>query len=165
MDALGRVSLEWTIKDDIFLCYKVLKYVQGRTTKHAVTRSCFNRLNKRRRLTFEQDLTLCREVVCIWWKQTKGTCAPPESFFAKSVVGQNPLLEGIDGTALHCYFKENLLEKLQGSILSHNNNWSTIKVDFGWLKRQHNLQTQSHTKTVADIATTESPMKKLKEEC
>lgn len=117
MEALDRLS----IKDDICLCLKVLQYVQTGT----VTRSYYKRPCKWR-LTFEQDLTICREVLTTWGMILKEPEVPPEIFFEKNVAGRNPILDRIDWNILSQRFKGNLLQKLQSSILADRRSCRSI---------------------------------------
>lgn len=87
MDALDPKSFEWTIEDDIRLYFKVLKYVHGRGTGikvYPVTRPRYKRFCNRR-LTLEQDLALCREVVATWGTDLPEPGVPVEYFFEKNL--------------------------------------------------------------------------------
>lgn len=92
--------------------------------------------------SFEEDLSLCRDVVNAW-QENGGQCIPNTSWFERNVAGTNPIFESRSGHSLHQHYCSNLSHNMANAVVIHNESWSYIQIDFSWLKAKHGLTSQS----------------------
>lgn len=97
-----------------------------------------NSKDRRRAYTFEEDLSLCREVVKTW-RDYHGPFVPSPSWFSHPMVGRNPVLEKRSGFGLYLHYKNCLSHGLERAVVAHNQEWSFVQIDFSWLKEKHGL--------------------------
>lgn len=97
-----------------------------------------NSKDRRRAYTFEEDLSLCREVVRTW-RDYHAPFVPSPSWFDHHVVGRNPVLEKRSGFGLYLHYRNCLSHGLERAVVAHNQEWSFVQIDFSWLKEKHGL--------------------------
>lgn len=100
--------------------------------------------------TFDEDLTLCREVVKAWF-ENRGPCVPSLTWFDHHVAGKCPMLGKRTSLSLSHRYQNYLSLGMKSAVVAHNEQWSLVRISFSWLKEQHGLNDEANLENHDDF--------------
>lgn len=129
-------SKAWTVWDETLLCFRVLQFVQAQNSLASLPDATLTQtLDSNDWFTYQQDMTLCLDVMMAW-QENQGPWCPQAPWFDEH---KGLVVMDQDSASIARHFRDKLSKELEESVLFHSDDWSFVRIDLGWLHRRHYL--------------------------
>lgn len=144
--------MTWTIWDEMFLCFRVLQFVEAQNNPVCPFDATLSQTSdKNDWFTYQQDMALCLDVTMAW-HESRGPSCPPAAWFEEH---KSATVMDQDSTSIANHFEVRLANELKESVLFHSDDWSFIRIDFGWLRKRHGIGRGSYVVAISVLMDTD----------